>query len=243
MDANTLFDLIGEVDEALISHDVTRSLAVSDSTYRRNNFWIPKGIGAAIIVLITISLWFAFALSSPHNINKSVFINELQEEPSITGFEICLLLRDFYAMTNDELMAYYDVNFAKTLLPGLFMQDQDPSNFNGIFKTDERGVYYDTNSFIYQNVESTKEVRVTISKNHIPYNFEYDANSGSFQNSKIGETDITVYHYQGSFHFDDNVELSDIYYAEFMLNNNGYAIMTKNISEEDFVNILVSLIN
>jgi hypothetical protein len=143
-------------------------------------------------------------------------------------------------MTDKELMTYFNINIPHQISFGIFLQEQNPQSINGIFKNNERGVYYDTHTFSYANIASTKEVKVTLSKDHVPYSFICSACNKPMQESTVGGVTMTIAHYTSVFSADEDDVNSEIFYAEFMRNGNGYAVMSKNMNKNIFLKVLNS---
>ena len=169
-------------------------------------------------------------------------INELDNEPLFLNNNIILLNEDFVPMSDDELKKYYNVNIPSEIFPGMMLQEQSPLGINGIFRNNTRGVYFDVHSFHYSSNNDSSSITVSLAKGKYPHLSILQPTGKPLLTSKVGNVEMIVAHYLGSYDLSRTTDLSDIRYAEFILDGNGYAVTCKNIEENTFVTILASLV-
>ena len=90
----------------------------------------------------------------------SLNINEIAIPDTVIG-NINLSGDDFTAISYEELLNYFDVSLPiSETLPYLTLQSKD----FGIFQSENRDVYYDGNSVVFQNSDGTQSVNIVLSK-------------------------------------------------------------------------------
>ncbi len=165
----------------------------------------------------------------------SLQINKLAEEPSFTSAGILLLEEDYIYMTDDELLDYYGVSLPiEEVLPSLKKQKQSTNGYNGIFKNETRGVYFDNNAFSFSNEDGTKKLTVVLAKGHYPFNSINKAYDHKLKQSEVNGVNMIIANYTS--------DGADMYYAEFMFNGNGYNIYAENMLKDEFANVLDILV-
>lgn len=93
---------------------------------------------------------------------------------------------------------------------------------------------YDNFKFYYSNNENTKNLSIIISKGDAPYYSPLSDNE-NLRESTMRKTNITLSYYK-----DSNWQVH--YMAEFKYENIGYTIYSQNITQEEFIQILYSII-
>lgn len=95
-------------------------------------------------------------------------------------------------------------------------------------KVDNYDVLYDY-VFWYETEENNKKIILTFSEIGEPLR-DYFINHDESKKSKIGETEVTIWQHK------------DVYMTTFTYNNVNFDIETTEISEEELINLLVSII-
>ena len=162
----------------------------------------------------------------------SLNINEIAAPDAVIS-NINLSGDDFTAISYEELLTYFDVSLPITeTLPYLTLQSKD----FGIFQSENRDVYYDGNSVVFQNSDGTQSINVDLSK---VFKHTYDAFTLSADKLKFTEVngrELAVFHYT-----DENG--ADCYYTEFLQNDVAFMVGSENISAEDYAKCLQALVN
>lgn len=99
-------------------------------------------------------------------------------------------------------------------------------NSQPLFTTNKDVIINDNYTFTYGNDDCS--LKVTVSKDHLPKN----SKTSSEPSSRINSTKLTT-------SFDSS---TNEYFASFIYNSVGYNIQSKNISQKDFIKILLSII-
>ncbi|MCL2881543.1 MAG: hypothetical protein FWF45_01415 [Coriobacteriia bacterium] len=145
---------------------------------------------------------------------------------------------DIVSMTTQEMIDYYGVNFIPSAIPKGLSRTKDEfciyKDNGGLGK-----VYWDQNSVLWtdtgNNSTSNKSFGVTVNKGVKPLLF---TNPPSVQVSKpfskINGTDVTIAHYTDG-------KTSELY-ASFAYRNTAFLVTAQNISQDDFVKAISSLI-
>lgn len=212
--------------------------------YRKKfSFTKPMAICLVTVVLVIIIIPYIIKnkeISDLNNLNSatvSLKINELAEEPINISFGDILSIDDFVPMTETELLKYYGVSIPiEEVLPSLKKQRHKESI--GIYKSESRGIYFDSNAFSFESEDGLQKLTVVIAKGSIPYTGFTNIIEGydpQLKQSEVNGVEMTIAHYMDS-------EGTDKYYAEFMFNGNGYKIYAQNVSLEEFTKSLVALV-
>ena len=162
----------------------------------------------------------------------SLNINEIAAFDTVKSNMIELLDDDYTAMSYDELLTYFDVSLpiAETL-SYLTLQSTD----FGIFQSENRDIYYDGNSVVFQNPDGTQSINVGLSK---VFKHTYDMFALSEEKLKftnINGRELAVFHYT-----DENE--TECYYTEFSQDDVAFILSSKNISSEDYAKCLQALV-
>lgn len=94
----------------------------------------------------------------------SIVFNDIDAAPAGTAAMIGLAVEDFHAMSAKESLQYFSVSFPEDgIIPGAGFQHTGGGCFGGgygVYRTEERGVYYDVNSYVF--TEGSKSVTLTL---------------------------------------------------------------------------------
>jgi hypothetical protein len=189
------------------------------------------------------------------NISRPVMsfaINELPSEPNIIANNINLLWEDAVSQTPSTLQQYYGIKIypARSMLPVNFRKDiiVDDSSYGHfwLFQNDERGIYYDQNTILYESEEaalqheqmgyrdlSLPSITVTVSKEStirwdIAIEEMLDATP---EKSDIGGNELTILQYSDSY--------GSHFVAYFVKEGVNFEIYGNLISQEEFIDLLV----
>lgn len=156
-----------------------------------------------------------------------VHVNVLAEEPIADTFAIARMRDDFLPMGDEELDSYYGIYIHPTVPADLARKN---SNESGIYR---RGggtgdVYWDQNSYDYTNEDDTRFVVVTANSDTLPYSF-FAVLDENAETSDISGLQVQVGQWEGC------------YYAEFLIQNVGFRVVSRGLTLEEFVNVIASL--
>lgn len=259
-----LFEAVGKIDSSLITRCENEIVHVPKRTWAR---WMPMAACLCLVILCIIMLPMLkqtpnLPISSENNVddpyssqpqastnndtanppvvaNVSVYINEVEKIPSFMEAMICLNEEDYVPMTDNEFLNYYGVSFSiEKDVPALKLQLQNPEYINGIYKNDQRGIYCDSHTFVFATDGNTQRIEVALDKTaHYPgfiveaYEFEH-----ALIQSEINGVAVTIFQYTG---WDGD----NCYHTEFLNNGSAYCITSYNLSQEDYVAALASVIS
>jgi hypothetical protein len=148
-------------------------------------------------------------------------------------------------MTVSQLSDYYGTNIIPTFIPNGLMAVTGKGNgeYNaeetlGIYKDKGvRNVYWDQNSFMWtdtqNNLNFDKSLSITVNKGNLPF-YQFETQTGTLVLSVFNGVDVNISHYNSK---------NDNYYAQFIYKNTGFEVDTQNVSQDDFIHIIKSLIN
>ena len=162
----------------------------------------------------------------------SLNINEIAAPDAVIS-NINLYGDDFTAMSYKELLRYFDVSLPITeTLPYLTLQSKD----FGIFQSENRDVYYDGNSVVFQNSDGTQSINIVLSK-VFKHSYDiFDLSDDELKFTDINGRELAVFHYK-------NENGAECYYAEFLQDDVAFIISSENISAEDYAKCLQALVN
>ena len=161
----------------------------------------------------------------------SLNINEIASSDAVKG-NIDLCGDDYTEMSYEELLTYFDVSLPiSETLSYLTLQSTD----FGIFQSENRDIYYDGNSVVFQNSDGTQSINVGLSKvfKHTYDLFDLAVDELKFTN--INGRELAVFHYT-----DENE--TECYYTEFLQDDVAFILSSKNIPSEDYAKCLQALV-
>lgn len=158
--------------------------------------------------------------------NNTIVVNNIAENPQL--MYIALMWDDFVAMTQEELTAYYGVDYVPEVPADL----QTRETHSGIYK---RGggtgeVYCDRNRLEYSNEDQSRAVSLTVAKGRIPVLFGMPTDAEP-EKSVIQNREVTIFQPE-----------EGIYFAEFLLGDAGFVVFACGLTQEELVGVLASLI-
>ena len=162
---------------------------------------------------------------------NTIVINELEEIPADQEMFFALFGKDFIEMTPEELNEYYGTNVFPTVPSDFTKQD----GAYGIYKR-EGGtgeLYWDGNKIQYSPERARRWIAVNVLKGRIPVDLMGVFNDPE-EKSVINSVEVGIGRIVD--------EYADIYYAEFMYKNVGFKICADSVTEEEFIQIISSLI-
>ncbi len=160
-----------------------------------------------------------------------IVINELEEIPADQKMLFALHTKDRIEMTPEELNEYYGTNVFPTVPSDFTLQE----GYYGIYKREggTGDLYWDGNKIQYSPERARRWIAVNVHKGRIPVDL-----MGVFNNpegkSVINNVEVGIGRMVD--------EYADIYYAEFMYKNVGFKICADSVTEEEFIQIISSLI-
>ena len=162
----------------------------------------------------------------------SLNVNEI-ETPNVVSANISLGADDYTAMSYKELLKYFDTSLPVTeTLPYLTLQSKDFA----IFQSENRDVYYDGNSVVFQNSDGTQSVNIVLSKVFKHTYDIFDLSDDELKFTDVNGRELAVFYYKSE-------NGADCYYAEFFQDDVAFIISSENISAEDYAKCLQALVN
>lgn len=160
--------------------------------------------------------------------NNKIVINTVNGI-SADKMNICLLLDDFVAMSKDELNEYYGINVFPTLPDDI--KEWEDQQF-GIYKRDGGigEVYWDGTGANYSNEDFTRSVHIGVDKGSYVFR-DYLYFKGTEEKSIINNFEVLI-----------GLSENGYYYSEFMYKGVGFFIDAEGVTEEEFVEIIASIV-
>lgn len=217
--------------------------------------WIKlTPLAACVVIVLAVSfatLWRQFSgqtvsqlefnspiITSPDNHSDnteqviSLNINEINS-PDTVIHNIALMRDDYTAMSYEELLTYFDVSLPITeTLPYLTLQSKE----FGIYQSEDRSIYFDGNSVVFESSDGTQSISIVLSKVFKHTYDLFDLSEEELKFTDINGRELAVFHYTN-----DNEE--DCYYAEFLQDDIAFLVGSENISVEDYAKCLQALVN
>ncbi len=161
----------------------------------------------------------------PHADDKIV-INKPDTVGSSLSLDIGLDTDDFIEMTYEEILEYYGAELEPDV-PEDLKREQDERY--GIWKRNGE-IYHDNNGLRYYNEDVTRDVHVEAAKGRLPVTCVLFVDDHK-EKSYIQDVEIVM------------VKIGkESYSAEFMVRDVGFRINTFGLSEEEFVDVVASII-
>lgn len=160
---------------------------------------------------------------------------ELIEEPQTSYGMFALMVEDFVPMTREELLDYYGVTLPiEELFPDLTATDPEEDG-RGIYRSGERGVYFDTNTFSFTSTDGVQTVNIALDKAfHMPTGpWELIGDELYFTN--INGWELALFHYVDR---DGN----GYWHTEFRQDGADFRVTGKNTSELEYTALLEALL-
>lgn len=185
--------------------------------------------------------------SAQVNNNKgTINVMELQNMPERNISMFALLSKDFIPMTTQQLVDYYGTNFIPKNIPnGIFEavgKMGTSENSFGIYKRNggTGEVYWDQNTILWVDAKNTynyvKSISVICRKGILPFNSLFDVSKDKNNPvSIINGVEVSIGHYSD--------KTNDLYYSQFFYNNIGFEIDMQNISKDDLIKTISSVID
>lgn len=169
----------------------------------------------------------------------SMYFNQLDKapEPDMTaGF--ALLGEDFVPMTREELLDYFGVSLpVEEVMPDYSaVGPEEGDGFGrGVYRSESRGTYFDTNTFAFESAGGVRGVYVTLDKAfHMPA-ASWELSGDCLDFTFICGRELALFLYP-------NEEGNQYFYTEFLQNGVGYQVRGKNMCEHEFAAVLDALL-
>ncbi len=165
----------------------------------------------------------------PHA-NDKIVINKL-ETVGMGSLDIGLVPEDFIEMTYDEMLEYYGAEIIPDIPENLTLEEYEDRRY-GIYKRDggTGEVYYDNTRFDYFDQDGIRNVSIEAAKGRLPFSCVVFADDCK-EKSYIRGVEILM------------VKIGkEGYSAELMVRGVGFRIKSGGLSEEEFVDVVASII-
>jgi hypothetical protein len=173
-----------------------------------------------------------FVSSNVSEVSTDVIkINKVDEMPEFNEYAyIALMGHHFIQMSESELNDFYGVNVFPTVLEDLVLKN----SCLGIYKREDGEIYHAQNELHYSNDDQSRSLGIGVNKDKLPFYcfdvFELYAETSVF--STINGITVYIAHF----------EIEDYYYCQFMNKTAGFFVSATGLSEEEFINVVKSLI-
>lgn len=161
--------------------------------------------------------------------------NQLPREPEqgVTAM-FALLGEDFVPMTSEGLLDYYSVSLpVKEVLLDFSATDPEGGGGpdRGIYRSEGRDVYFDTNSFAFESADGMRGVYVTLDRVfHMPA-ASWELPGDSLEFTGINGWELALFRYPDE-------EGTEYFYTEFLQDSVGYRVRGKNLDDQEFAAVL-----
>lgn len=141
--------------------------------------------------------------------------------------------KDFISMNKLELIEFYGLNFYPSNPPEDLLEDNE--SMGGIYKRNEGTgeIYWSQNLIRMTNADVTRELIVDVEKGKLPFTDIVIQVKGTYETSVIRSIPVLL----ACFSDENNVN----YYAEFFYLNVGFRIMSKNLTQNEFIDAISSI--
>ena len=147
---------------------------------------------------------------------------------SADRMNICLGVDDFVEMTQEEMIAYYGVDYFPDVPADLQPWEDQRS---GVYKRNggTGEVYWDADVLNYSNADLTRNVNIEVDKGNKVL-LDYGC-FGNEECSMINNVEVLIGQSPDGY-----------YYAEFMYHDVGFHFIADGLSEEEFVSVIASVL-
>jgi len=148
---------------------------------------------------------------------------------SADRMNICLGVDDFVEMTQEEMIAYYGVDYFPDVPADLQPWEDQRS---GVYKRNggTGEVYWDADVLNYSNADLTRNVNIEVDKGNKVL-LDYVCFKGNEEYSMINNVEVLIGQSPDGY-----------YYAEFMYHDVGFHFIADGLSEEEFVSVIASVL-
>lgn len=165
--------------------------------------------------------------------NNKIVINKIDSTSAARlKLDIDIKEDDFVEMSLDEMKEYYGADFVPVVPDDIKPWKDTEDERYGVYKRDggTGEVYYETTILNYSSEDYKRDVHLEISKGKIPFSccLHFD---GTEEKSVINNHEVFIGLSEGGY-----------YYTEFMYQGVGFIIHADGVSQEEFVNIIASVI-
>lgn len=161
-------------------------------------------------------------------VDNKIVINTIQGISS-KKMDINLNWDDFVEMTQDEMIAYYGVDYIPDVPADIkAWEDQRCGIYKRNGGTGE--VYWDRDVHNFSNEDFTRRVSMEVQRGSIPW-LDYLHLSANKEKSVINNVEVFIGQSESGY-----------YYTEFLYKNVGFTIFAEGVSQEEFVSIIASII-
>ena len=160
--------------------------------------------------------------------NNKIIVHQI-DDLSADRHNICLFIDDFVLMDKNELNEYYGINVFPTVPND--MKEWEDQQF-GIYRRNggTGEVYWDGTVFNYSNENFSKTINIEVKKDSLPLS-DYALLKSTEEKSIINNIEIAIAQSDNGY-----------YYAQFMYHNVGFQIIANGITQDEFVEVISSLI-
>lgn len=161
-----------------------------------------------------------------------VSVNEITA-PHAVIHNIALLWEDYVPTTYEELLEYFYVSLpVPEVLPHLTLQEHD----FGIFRSPERGAYFDGNGVVFANADGSEQFRIGLGKVFLHVYDVFELTEDELTFTDINGRKLALFHYTSE-------EGADCYYTEFLQGDVAFTVGSEAISVGEYLRCLEALVD
>lgn len=169
----------------------------------------------------------------------SMYFNQLTGEPEqSTTAMFALMGEDFVPMPREELLDYFGVTLpVEEVLPAYFaVGPEEGDGFGrGIYRSESRDTYFDTNTFSFEHTGGVIGVYVTLDKAFHMAAAPWELPGDLLEFTTINGWELALFRYPDE-------EGNQYFYTEFLQNDVGYRVCGKNMREQEYAAVLGALL-
>lgn len=166
--------------------------------------------------------------SAERSDNNKIIVHSINSIPSYKNL-FALLWDDFVEMTRDEMKAYYGVDHVPDVPADIKpWKDERCGIYRRNGGTGE--VYFDTDTLNYSNDDFTRTVHLEVAKGGFPF-YDCVAFEPEYESSVIGGNEVML-----------GKTEDGTYYAEFTYKNAGFVLNACGVTQDEFVDIIASIL-
>lgn len=165
--------------------------------------------------------------------------NQLGKEPERGATAMFNLSgEDFVPMTREELLDYFGVSLpVEEVLPAYFaVGPEEGDGFGrGIYRSESRDTYFDTNTFSFELSGGMVGVYVTLDRAFHMAASPWELPADLLEFTTINGRELALFRYPDE-------EGNQYFYTEFLQNDVGYRVCGKNMCEQEYAAVLEALL-
>jgi hypothetical protein len=186
---------------------------------------------------LLISLWMLretnAAVSADEGYEADISMNELSSQYAATQYPPNLSVDAFVPMSADDLCDYYGTNIFPSSIPAGLHLSNDNLMRLGVYIYEEPQIFWDQNVITYGEDEK-RYLHVTVAKQYLWTGYYFAIGGLEGETSTVSGHEVLMGHYVDETGADE-------YYAKFVCRDVQFLVVSRNVSETEFVKTVASL--